>query len=454
MELRDYLRILRRRWLMIVSVTLIVVALAAIYTFTATPMYQSTARLFVSTTSATDAIQGSNLTTQRVSSYADLVTGETRARGVIDALDLDLGAGELAAKVSAEVTPDTNNLLIRVADPDGREAQRIAQKYAEQMQDLVDELETPPGATTAVLKATIVDPATLPGSPYSPQPVRNLALGLLLGLLLGIGLAVLREFLDTTVKTPEDLTSRTHAPLLGGIAYDPNTREHPLVTDLQSHAPRVEAFRVLRTNIQFVDVDQQSKVFVVTSAVPEEGKTTTAVNLAITLAQTGGRTLLVECDLRRPKATAALGLDNAVGVTTILVGKVSLGDALQRHEATGLDVLGSGAIPPNPAELLQSRAMAEMLASLRGDYDHVIIDAPPLLPVTDAALLASQADGAVVVVRWGKTTRDQFGSALERLDQVGARPLGVVLNMVPSHRKSSGYGYGYGYGYAPQAEKA
>ncbi|WP_182524730.1 polysaccharide biosynthesis tyrosine autokinase [Nocardioides dongkuii] len=451
MELRDYVGVLRRRWMLVVSVALVVVAVASLYTFTATPMYQSTAKMFVSTTSESDAVQSGNLTTQRVASYADLVVGESRARAVIADLGLDLDPDELASKVTAEVTPETNNLLIRATDADSAEAQRIAQGYADEMEDLVDELETPPDADVAVLKAVVVDPASLPEKAVSPQPVRNLALGLVLGLLLGVGLAVLREVLDTTVKGFEDLAAHTDAPLLGTIAFDPATRLHPLVTDLSSHAPRVEAFRVLRTNIQFVDVDQSSKLFVVTSALPEEGKTTTSVNLAITLAQAGGRTLLVEADLRRPKAVAALGLDNAVGVTTILVGKVKFEDAVQVHESTGLHVLASGAVPPNPADLLQSRAMAELLSTVRGRYDTVVIDAPPLLPVTDAALLASQADGALLVVRWGKTTRDQFSNALGRLDQVGAEPVGVVLNMVPHRRGggSYGYGYGYGYGYAP-----
>lgn len=414
-------------------------------------MYESTARLFVSTTSDSDAYQGGLFSTQRVTSYADLLSGEAFAQSVIDNLGLDLEPRELSAQVGGDVTPETVNLLIRVTDASASEAQRIAQGYAEHMQDLVAELETPVGAKTPVLKATVVDPASLTEDPISPQPVRNLGLGLFAGLILGAGLAVLRELLDTSIKSVDDVAASTEAPLLGNIAFDPSARATPLITSLDSHAPRVEAFRVLRTNIQFIDVDTQNKVFVVTSALPEEGKTTTAVNLAISLAQSGRRTLLIECDLRRPRATAALDLDNAVGVTTVLVGKVALRDAIQTHQPTALDVLGSGATPPNPAELLQSRAMADLLASVREQYDVVIIDAPPLLPVTDAALIASQSDGAILVLRWGKTTREQFSSSIDRLTQVGSQPVGIVMNMVPSRRNSSAYGYGYGYGYAPVA---
>ena len=185
------------------------------------------------------------------------------------------------------------------------------------------------------------------------------------------------------------------------------------------------------------------------SSVPQEGKTTTAVNLALTLAQAGQRVLLVEADLRRPRVGAVLGMDSAIGLTTVLVGRVPLLDALQDYRETGLTVLASGATPPNPAELLQSHAMGEVLYDLRQKFEVVIIDAPPLLPVTDAALLGSQADGVLLVVRHGKTTREQLGLAAERLAAVGARTIGVVMNMVPV-RRLQGYGYGYGYGYAPE----
>uniref|UniRef100_UPI0012F833BE CpsD/CapB family tyrosine-protein kinase n=1 Tax=Nocardioides alkalitolerans TaxID=281714 RepID=UPI0012F833BE len=257
-----------------------------------------------------------------------------------------------------------------------------------------------------------------------------------------------------TIKNAEEVTSVASAPLLGAIAFDGATKTEPLVTSLPSHAPRAEAFRVLRTNLQFVDVDAESKIFVVTSALPSEGKTTTSVNLAITLAQAGQRVLLIEGDLRRPKALEALNIDAAVGVTTVLVGKVSFPDAIQKHSESDLHVLGAGAVPPNPAELLQSRAMADLLSEARSAYDIVIIDAPPLLPVTDAALITAQSDGALLIVRHGKTTRDQLTGAVDRLQQVGGDLVGVVMNMVPTKRGAGygdGYGYGYGYGYAPQA---
>lgn len=315
MELREYLRVIRRRWLTVLSTTSILVAVVAGFTLAATPQYQSVAQLFVTTQTsdtASDLNQGGLFSAQRVTSYADLVDGRELAKTVAYDLGLDLAPNELSAKVRASAVTDTVNLEITATDAEPLRAQAIAQAYAESLVDLVRQLETPPGKSRAPVKATIVDPADLPSDPVSPRPARNIGLGLVFGLVLGAGLAVLRELLDVTIKSPDDITTATNAPVLGGITFDAATRQHPLVTSLEPHAPRVEAFRVLRTNLQFVEVDSANKVFVVTSAVPEEGKSTTSVNLALTMAQAGHRTLLIEGDLRRPKATAQLGLDHAV----------------------------------------------------------------------------------------------------------------------------------------------
>ena len=454
MELRDYLRVVRRRWLSILLITAAAGVAAAGFTMLQTPQYASNARLFV-TTSETDSAalaQGGQFSTQRVKSYADLITSRELADRVITDLGLDLEAGELTDRVQATVGVDTVNLTLTVTDTKAKEAQRIAQAYAESLVDLVRELETPPGQAEPPVKATIVDTASFSEAPVSPQPVRNIGLGLVLGLLLGFGLAVLRDMLDTRVNSTEDLQEITDAPALGAIVHDSNTSKAPLITQVPPHSPRAESFRVLRTNLQFVDVDSRHKVFVVTSAVPEEGKTSTAINLAISLAQGGTSTILVECDLRRPKAADRLALDSAVGVTSVLVGRVKVEDAVQRFDEAGLDFIAAGPIPPNPAELLQSRAMHNLLDTLRAEYDVVILDAPPLLPVTDAALLAARADGALLVISHGKVSKDQVAHSVERLDQVDAHLVGLVMNKVPA--KSKGYGYGYGYGYSPDARPA
>ena len=187
----------------------------------------------------------------------------------------------------------------------------------------------------------------------------------------------------------------------------------------------------------------------VTSSLPGEGKTSTASNIALALRTTGERTLLVDADLRRPQLAGLFGLEGSVGLTSVLLGRIDLREAVQKHSASGLEVLTSGSLPPNPAELLQSHAMEQLLKEARGEYDVIVIDSPPLLPVTDAALIAAQADGAVLVVRQGRTTRDQLTHSLDRLGGVGARPLGIALNMVSARGRGGYGGYGYGYGYAP-----
>ena len=450
MELRDYLRIVRQQWLVITSCVLIAIAAAAIFTLRATPQYQSTASLFISTpqSDGSAAYQGSLFSQQRVASYADLVKGKQIAQRVVDKLDLDESAASLAGRVTSTVVPETVILNVTVQDSDPEQAQMLTEAIAQEFTVFVSEIETTPGSESAPIKATIVDPPTKPTSAVSPQPMQNLGLAVVLGLLVGIGVAVLREMLDNTVKTPEQLREVAGAGNLGSIFFDSKAARRPLVTQLDSHAPRAEAFRVLRTNLQFIDVDSHSKVFVMTSPLPGDGKSTTAVNLAITLAQTGQRTVLIEADLRRPKTAEYLGLEAKVGLTTVLIGRVDLDDAIQPWGDDGLHVIASGAIPPNPAELLQSRQMATVLERLRRHYDVILIDAPPLLPVADAAVLARQADGAILVVRHGHTTRDQVAAAVDRLVSVEGQLLGTVFNRTPDKGRD-GYGYGYGYGYAP-----
>ncbi len=454
MELSDYLRILRRRWRLVVSTLLLVLVAAALLTWRTTPQYQSSTQLFISTSSSSsaEAYQGNLFSSQRLASYADLATGTELATRVVSATSSTLTPDELAAKVTAQASPETVLLNISVTDPDPVVAQQLTQAYGDELVALVAELETPPGQAKPILKGTIVDAASLPGGPISPNPVRNMGLALVLGLLLGVGLAVVRELLDTSAKSADDVTLALEAPILGTFAFDSEVGKRPLLTEITSHEPRAEAFRVMRTNLSFVDVDATCKAIVITSALPGEGKSTTAVNTALALQQAGERTLLIDADLRRPQAATMLGLDQTIGLTTALVHKVSAEDSILIHDS-GLHVLPAGAIPPNPSELLQSHAMATLLSGLRSAYDVIIIDAPPLLPVTDAALIASQVDGAVIVVRHGRTTREQLTAARERLEAVGATTMGAVFNMVPRKGRGnygSGYGYGYGYGYAPQ----
>ncbi len=454
MKLKAYLRIPGRRWMTIVVVTLLAIGATALFTLSVTPQYASTARLFISTpgSSSEEAYKGGQFSQARVTSYADLMTGEEISRRVAERLHLSDSPRDLADQVEAEAKPGTVVLSITVTDPSAERAHLLTQAFSEELVRHVRELETPDGQKTAPVKASFIDRASTPNVPVFPRPVRYLTLATLLGLLIGTGLAVIREMLDTSISTPQDLAEVTaDAPLLGSIAFDRDALARPLVTDLTSHAPRVESFRVLATNLLFIDVGSESRAFVITSSVPDEGKSTTVCNLALTLARAGEKVVVVEADLRRPTVATYLNLEGAVGVTTILAGRVGIEEALQ-SAPWGLKVIAAGSIPPNPAELLQSAAMKSLIQELRSRFDIVLLDAPPLLPVIDAAILAAESDGAILVTRHGTTTRDQVAAAAGRLDSVDARLASTVITWMPA--RNSPDGYGDAYGYAPEAGRS
>jgi capsular exopolysaccharide synthesis family protein len=413
--------------------------------------------VFISTDTtggSVEALNASLFTTQRVKSYAELATSRELMQKVIARLNLNLTPNQLAGKITSEVSVDTVIIVLTVTDADPAVAQQIAKAESELLTGYLTDLETPLSGTGSPTKATVVDPASYNSNQVSPKPVLNLVLGGFLGLLVGFGFAILRELMDNTVSSPEDVESTVDAPVLASIAYDGEVPKHPLLTEAGSHAPRVEAFRLLRTNLQFLNLDTRPKSLVITSAVPGEGKTSTATNLAIALSQTGQRVLLVDGDLRRPKVASMLGLERSVGLTTVLVGRSELQDSIQKHTDSGIYLLASGPIPPNPTEVLQSHAAQSLFDRLNDMFDMVIIDAPPLLPVSDAAIMARDVDGAILVVRHGKTTKEQLRQAGMRLAQVDANLFGVAVNMTPRRGKRSyGYGYGYAYEYEPQRPK-
>ena len=290
---------------------IVCVAFAAIVTAQVTPQYASTARVFISTARAdsSQAYQGGLFSEERVTSYADVVVGLGLAQRVIDQLGLDLTAPELSEKIEATFVPATVVLKITVTDSSPSRAQRINNGVVKTLQDVVGELETPPGSKVPALKATVVDSPGRPDEPVSPNPMRNIGVAVILGSLLGLGLAILREVLDMTVRRLEDVPGLEATPLLSALPFDSEVQERPLITDLPPHAPRGEAFRVLRTNLSFINVDQPAKAFVVTSSVPGEGKSTIATNAAIAMANAGQKVLLIDGDLRRPQVAELLRLE-------------------------------------------------------------------------------------------------------------------------------------------------
>jgi capsular exopolysaccharide synthesis family protein len=444
MELRDYLDAVRKRWWWVVAAVAVAVGAAVLVNVRATPQYATSVTFFVSTSSAqgvTDAYQGGLFSQQRVKSYSGLLTSDRLAEAVVSRHSLGLRPAQVQQRISARPVPDTVLLQAVVTDSLPNRSEQIARALAREFPNLVQRLETSPGADRPAVKVEVVAGPLLNPDPVSPRPVRNIGLGLFLGLLAGIGLALLRGLLDTTVRTVEQLQEVTSAAVLGTIPLDSTARREPLVIGRQAHSARAEAFRQLRTNLQFADVDKPIRSLVVTSAMPNEGKTTTATNLALTFAEAGSSVVLVEADLRRPQAAAYLDMEGAVGLTNVLAGQADIDDVLQPWGDSSLTVLPSGFIPPNPSELLGSQQMADLLVNLRARFDVVIVDTAPLVPVTDAAPIAAQVDGAILVGRCAKTTEAHIRAASAALRAVDARLLGCVLNMTP-HRSGS-YQYYY-----------
>ncbi|MEI3865709.1 polysaccharide biosynthesis tyrosine autokinase [Microbacterium sp. CCNWLW134] len=449
MELIDYIRILRKNWLIIVVATLLGIGVAATYSLTRTPQYETQSTVFVSSQTGStiqELQQGNTFTQARVTTYTNLVDTPIVMNPVIAELDLGITAAQLGSKVEASSALNTTLITITVTDPDPIAAADIANALASSLTSAVEQIETPNGSETSPVRLTRVKDALPPLSPSSPNVPLNLALGGLVGLALGVGAAVLRSVLDTRIRSPRDVEQVTDRPMIGAIPFDPKVKERPLIVHADPLSPRAESFRALRTNLQFLDMDGRAS-FVVTSSVPSEGKSTTTINLAIALADAGKRVALIDTDLRKPKVAEYLGIEGGAGLTDVLINRARVGDVMLPWGQRSLYVLPAGKVPPNPSELLGSAQMHTLLEVLERDFDVVLCDAPPLLPVTDAAILAKATSGAIVIVASGQTNRHQLDGAMDALQTVGAKVAGLVMTMVPTRGPDAYYAYGAGYGY-------
>jgi capsular exopolysaccharide synthesis family protein len=449
MTLGESVRLLRRRWYVVLLCTALGIAAALAFTLTRTPTYAATAQLFVSTTSrdadAASLQSSSTFTQARVKSYADIVTNSEVLRTVISEVGLSDSERELADRITVNNPLDTVLLDVTVTDSDPARAATTANAIAIAFPTYVADLETPAGGTKSPVRVARSNSAVTPTDPISPVLPLNVGLGLILGLALGIGLVVIRAQLNTSIMSIEDSEREAGVSPLGVLPFDRAAVRRPLI-QAGDTSGRAEALRTLRTNLQFTNIDNPPRVIVVTSPLPGEGKSMISSNIALTLAMSGATAVLVEGDLRKPSLGNYLRVSSAAGLTSVLAGRHELGDVLVPHRVDGLTVLLSGPKPPNPSELLGSVQMARLLATLTQRFDYVVIDAPPLLPVTDAAVLAAVADGAVLVMRYGKTSRDHVAQAIRSLKAVDARLLGTVLNFVPRRKLTGASGYGYGYG--------
>ena len=328
----------------------------------------------------------------------------------------------------------------------------------------------------------VVDPALVPTTPSRPQKAKNILLALIVGLVGGIGLAIFREYLDNTVKSPTDIEGLTGLPSLAVVPFLPGLNGHhgklsriareaagqgvsgprvELLAYVQPKSQISEAFRALRTSLLLSQAEHPPQVILVTSALPREGKTTAAVNLAVTLAQLGDRTLVMDADLRKPGIRRALNLTSGkdAGLSSYLAGVSSLDEVTVAHPAiSNLAALTTGPVPPSPADLLSSHRMRETISDLRRRFKFIVIDSPPILAATDAVILSSLTDGVLLVVRSGATPKEAFTRTRDLLGAVKSRLLGVVLNAVDSSAPDYYYSYryypyAYGYGYSEEGGK-
>ncbi len=454
MELRDLITVLKRGVIWILAFLLGGILLSVAMTASSTKIYTATAVNFVALSETyrnQGAFTGAQFASSRVKSYTELVTSPDVLLPVINELGLETTPSSLGGSVSASNPPGTVLLEVSASNPTPALAAQIANAVAVQLGVVAEQIETPQGRSNAPVKITLVQPAVTPSSPSAPNSRMNLGLGVVAGLGLGVGIVLLRHALDRTVKDPAQLRELTGAPSLGLVLYDTGFKPGNVVA-LNQKSVLAEGYRTIRTNLSFINVDNPPKAITVTSIAPGDGKTTTACNLAVALALAGQKVCLVEGDLRKPHAASYLGLTPPLGLTDIFTGNATVEQALVGWNRDLLKVLAAGPVPPNPSELLASQHMRDVLTELTAIFDIVIVDAPPLLLVSDPAIVASQTDGAIIVARHGRTTRDQVVLACEALGTVGARILGTVLNAVPP-KDASSYGY-YGYGYYGSGEQS
>lgn len=443
MEFHQYLRVLRHYWRSTLGVLLLCVVAAAAVTMLQTRVYSATSSIFLTVESggsAGELSQGAAYAERTVASYVSVATTAIVLEPVIEELELDTTPAELADHLTISSPPDTSILNVAARDESAWQAARISNGVAASLLDAVTEL-APSGPDGArLVSATVIDEAQAPEHPFTPRPASNLVLGAVFGAFLGFGQALLRSSLDTKVRTQEDVEKVTEVPLLAAVGRNVPTRTRAAGAAGERWAS-AEAYRRLRTNVGFLGLGgERKRSMVITSSLAGEGKTETAVNLARVLAHAGESVLLVDADLRRPMIAQRMRLDAELGLVDVLTGRGSLAD-LQMEVLPGLSVLAAGAVPPNPSELLGSAAMTHLVEEAERLFDYVLFDSPPMLPVTDALVLASRTGGVIVVTRSGRVRRSELGATLSTLAASDVPALGIVLNDAPATAASAVAGY-------------
>ncbi len=468
MDLGQALSVARRRWLVLVAFVVVGLGAGLAHTELSTPRYQASTSVFFSLSrgqTVGELAQGSTYLQGLVQSYADVTTSGIVLGPVIQDLDLQVTPAQLAGGVTATPRRNTSILDIRVTDDSPQGAARLADALANQLSDAVATLSPSSSARAPAVTISTISPAAIPTRPSAPRLPVDLGIGFAAGLLLGIAVIVLADVVVSPVGTRRAAAAAAGAPVLASIARD-RKRGRPLPVVSDPHLPRAESFWMLRTTVESQSPADGPLCLVVASALPGEGRTGTAVNLAIAMAHTAHQVLLVDADLRRPAVAGLLGLDEAEGLSTVLTGVSSLEEAIRTwtspepaggfprlgrdlrvdpdqglasgHGETSLAVLPAGPPPTSPSELLASEVMDKVLDTVRNRYDIILIDTPALLRVADGAVLAAHADGALLVVDSRRSRQKRLVEAVDRLQLAGAPILGVVLNRTRAER-AGGY---------------
>ena len=453
------LKLIRQNLPVMLSSVLVGLILLLTLSFMSTPLYTSTVRLFVSTPANSLDLSslsvGSSFAQQRVKSYADIINSPLTLNPVIEKLGLRVTAHELAGSISANAPMDTVLIDVIVKTPDPILSANLANAVGAQFAITASQLEF--GDSTTGIKVTVVGDAQPSSRPSSPRYLLNTLAGMVLGALVGFVISVLRVYFSGVVKNSEHLGGNT---LLAAIAFDDDAIIHPLISEVDKYSARTESYRQLRTNIIHIAEKIESKrnksngyVLTVTSSLPGEGKTTSALNLGISLASAGKKVLFLEGDLRRPSAKKyfpELSVKNFQGFAFMLNSKYLSATQYRKlirfERKTKLDLLLAGPVLANAGELFMSDHLSKFLNFARQNYDFIIVDSPPLLPVSDSLAIAQLSDGILIIVRAGVTRIAQLAGVLSRIKTIGGDPVGAVLNMIPEDaRDYDDYGYQYEY---------
>lgn len=441
-SLRGIAGSLRKFWWIVVAAAVIGALGSYVYASLQTPLYKATASLYFAlnqSTSASDLNQGSAYTQSQMLSFAQLVTSSRVLEPVIDDLGLDATPRELVRSIEISIPQDTVTLRVTGIANDPKASADLANAIAEQLIIVVKDVAPKNPAGDSTITADIIDDAVAPEFQFTPNKTRDAVLGGFLGGVLGLAVAILIGVLDTRMRNEEALAQAGGDPVLGVVSKAPVLSARGIAVSQEPLGHTAEEFRRIRSALAYANVSSRVKVLLVTSGMPAEGKSTVSVNLAMTLAGLRNSVLLIDADMRRPRAHEHAGIDGSIGLTSVLLDEVDFEVAKHSVADSTLDILPAGTVPPNPAELLTSSRMAQLLDFAAAEYDYVVIDSPPTLSVADANLFATQTDGVILVVDATKTRRAALTKSIKSLESGGARILGTVLNRARPDRHRSEY---------------